>query len=54
MKLVDGEWERIGYPKRGAERVETELFVINGLVERIETTRYYRNGTTTRFVKKRD
>lgn len=53
MKLVNGVWERIGYPKRGAERVETELHIINGVVERIETTRYYADGKTTKIVKSR-
>lgn len=53
MKLINGEWERTGYPKRGAERVETELHIINGVVERIETARYYPDGKTTKFVKKR-
>lgn len=53
MKLVNGVWKRIGYPKRGAERVETELHIINGVVERIETTRYYADGKTTKIVKSR-
>lgn len=53
MKLVNGVWKRIGYPKRGAERVETELHIINGVVERIETTRYYVDGKTTKIVKSR-
>jgi hypothetical protein len=53
MKRVNREWERVGYPKRGAARVETALHIIKGVVERIETTRIYPSGETISFVKKR-
>lgn len=44
---------RTGYPVRGAERVEMELHLVNGIVERIETTRWYRNGEKMRLVRER-
>ena len=51
MKEVAGKLVRSGYPKRGAKRVETELRFVDGIITRIEITRYYEDGSTVRLVK---